>query len=94
MALEHIAIDRQPNEENPSWTTLIPRAVNSFRATLLDIVLASGPLSALAREMLQRLDLIRLDYGRPEDESRHPNMERNVPWPEEAREAWKASETL
>ena len=44
------------------------------------MVATAGPASPAAR-CLNRIDEIRDDYGAPENEPRHPDLESGQPWP-------------
>ena len=79
--LESAFVERQPYEEYPNTFTLQPRALNDLRARLFRMSLADGKRRKSAVRLLGQLEVWRLEYGRPADEPRHPNLASGQSWP-------------
>ena len=79
--LESAFVERQPYEEHPNTFTLQPRASNDLRARLFRMSLEDGKRRKSAVRLLGQLEVWRLEYGRPADEPRHPNLASGQSWP-------------
>jgi hypothetical protein len=60
---------------------LIPRDAATLRAKLLDIVLNDTSRRDTAFAILGQIELMRLEYGRPPGEPRHPEIATREAWP-------------
>ena len=79
--LESAFVERQPYDEHPNTFTLQPRASNDLRARLFRMSLEDGKRRKSAVRLLGQLEVWRLEYGRPADEPRHPNLASGQSWP-------------
>lgn len=79
--LESAFVERQPYGEHPNTFTLQPRASNDLRARLFRMSLEDGKRRKSAVRLLGQIEVWRLEYGRPADEPRHPNLASGQSWP-------------
>ena len=66
--------------DRPGRYQLASAAVNALRAEIYGKAAKSGPLAAICRHLLAAIERIRIEYGRPMDEYRHPHPLAGVPW--------------
>ncbi len=79
--LESAFVERQPYAQNPNVFTLHARASNELRARLLRMALEDRKRRKSAFFLLGKIEVWRLEYGRPMDEPRHPNLASGESWP-------------
>ena len=60
---------------------IVPRPAAPLRRRLFEMVLDDRQRDQAARRMLVKIDELRDEYGRPDDEPRHPWLASGVPWP-------------
>lgn len=81
--IEHASLDRV-NADNPNSYYLVPKPCKDLRAHLLYLVLNDKTRKKSAMLLLCYIETLRIEYGRPLDEPRHPNIkplsEDTKPW--------------
>ena len=83
MALRSLLIGRRPSTTGIGNDEMFGLPAIDLRKTLFDIfVHGAADESRLASECLVAIDEIRDDYGYRDSESRHPNIQSDVPWPQ------------
>jgi len=90
-ALRDLCAEHQPIEESGSTYEIVPSPVRKLRARLFARTGDADPGAEVARRLLEHIDEIREDYGKPAEEARHPDIMIKKPWPGEAQSAWEAS---
>ena len=55
--------------------------VTCLRRELFRMISGETPEASLAKECLNAIDELRDEYGAPESEPRHPDIESGQPWP-------------
>lgn len=60
---------------------IIPSSAFKLRRQLLEISVNDPERNEAARSVLEWIDELRDEYGRPDDEPRHPCLESGIPWP-------------
>lgn len=78
-AIEYRSVWREPIGENSY--RLVPSAAPELRARLLDMVHNDAARAQCATYFLTRIDKWRDEYGTPNDEPRHPNLDSGLTWP-------------
>jgi hypothetical protein len=63
------------------YFTIVPRRANAVRARLFDMLLNDGGRKRSAWLLLGQIESLRLEYGRPTNEFRHPAFDSGEPWP-------------
>lgn len=81
--LERTFVPRQPYGREPNIFTIEARAANELRARLFRMSLEDNKRQRSAARLLGKIEAWRLDYGRPPDERRHPDLGSGQPWPPE-----------
>ncbi|MCY4060104.1 MAG: hypothetical protein OXG44_19135, partial [Gammaproteobacteria bacterium] len=79
--LEGVFVERRRDDEEPDVYTLHARASNEVRARLLAMAHGDPSRRKSALKLLGRIEVWRLEYGRPTDEPRHPDLASGRPWP-------------
>ena len=79
--LESVFVERRSHEDSPYAFTLHARAANELRAQLLRMVFEDSKRQRSAFMILGKIELWRLEHGRPTDEPRHPDLASRYPWP-------------
>ena len=79
--LESAFVERQPYEQHPGTFTLQARASNGLRARLFKMAIEDGKRRKSAVRLLGQIEVWRLEYGRPADEPRHPDLASGLSWP-------------
>ena len=79
--LESAFVERQPYGQNPNVFTVHARASNELRARLLRMALEDSKRRKSAFLLLGQIEVWRLEYGRPTDEPRHPDLASGQSWP-------------
>ncbi len=74
-------IEHRPYGESSSTFSLVPRSANLIRKTLFKMAVSDGRRKQAARALLGKIEIWRLDYGKPPAESRHPDYESGYAWP-------------
>ena len=79
--LEMAFVERRPYRGDPNAFTLHARAVNEIRAGLFRMAHEDRKRQESAFRLLGQIELWRLEYGRPTDEPRHPDLASGQSWP-------------
>jgi len=79
--LEGAFVGRRPYGQSANAFTLYARAANELRARLFGMVLRDPKRRKSAFVLLGQIEVWRLEYGRPTDEPRHPDLASGQPWP-------------
>lgn len=79
--LESAFVERQSYEQNPNVFTLHARASNELRVRLFRMALEDPKRRKSAVILLGRIEVWRLEHGRPTDEPRHPDLASGQCWP-------------
>jgi hypothetical protein len=80
-ALEDIFLEKQPYGQTGSSYTLVPQSSNEIRAKLCEMALEDKLRKKTAFSLLGQIELWRLEYGRPDNEPRHPAFGSCDMWP-------------
>ena len=79
--LENAFVERQPYGESTNVFTLHARASNELRSRLLTMAREDRTRRNSASMLLGQIEEWRLEYGRPMDEPRHPDLASGHFWP-------------
>ena len=79
--LESAFLHRRPHGQSLRVFTLHARASNELRARLLQMARDDAKRRKSAFMLLGRIELWRLEYGRPAGEPRHPDLASGQSWP-------------
>ena len=74
-------VEQQPYGQNSNAFTAHARASNDLRARLFRMALEDRKRRKSAFKLLGQIEVWRLEYGRPMDEPRHPDLESGQSWP-------------
>lgn len=80
-AIENLVTNRVPVEGWPSAYSIVPARAAQLRASLFRMAYEDAGRQNTARALLEWTDELRDEYGRPDDEPRHPNIGSGMPWP-------------
>ena len=72
---------RQPAEGWPSAYSVEPANAARLRSTLFEMAYSDQERRTAAKALLEWIDDLRDDYGRPDDEPRHADIDSGRPWP-------------
>lgn len=81
MAIRELAIGRKPSAHWVGAMELFSVELTAFRKELLAMMTDEGSLAELARKCLGEIDELRDEYGRIDDEPRHPDIASGKAWP-------------
>ena len=79
--LEGMLVERRSEGEEANVFTLHARASNELRARLLEMAHRDGKRRNSAVRLLGQIEVWRLEFGRPADEPRHPDLASGHVWP-------------
>jgi len=79
--LETIFVERRPYENSEYTYTLEPQSANDIRSRLFEMAMSDEARKHSAWRILAEIEFWRIEYGRPINEPRHPNMESGIAWP-------------
>ena len=79
--LEGMFVERRPDDEESNVFSLHARASNELRARLLEMAYHDGKRRNSAARLLGQIEVWRLEFGRPPDEPRHPDLGSGYAWP-------------
>jgi len=79
--IETVFLDRRPYAGSTQVYTLEPRAANEIKSRLFAMVVNDTGRRRSAWALLGQTELWRLEYGRPDNEPRHPAVDSGTPWP-------------
>ena len=74
-------IERRPYKQDPNVFTVHARASNELRVRLFRMANEDEKRRKSAFKLLGQIEEWRLEYGRPTDEPRHPNLASGQSWP-------------
>lgn len=74
-------IERRPYEQSSGMFTLHSRQSNELRALLFRIAVKDKKRQKSAYKLLGQIECWRLEFGRPIDEQRHPDLKSGLSWP-------------
>jgi hypothetical protein len=80
-SMEEAFLERRPYGPGNGTVTLVPRGSNALRKRLFEMSQKDPLRKRSAIALLGQIEVWRLEYGRPDDEPRHPMIESEVPWP-------------
>lgn len=80
-AIENIVTSRVPIEDWPSAYNIVPANASRLRASLFRMAYDDPDRWRTARTLLEWTDELRDEYGRPDDERRHPDIGSGRQWP-------------
>ena len=79
--LKDMLVERRSEGEEPNVFTLHARASNGLRARLLDMAYRDRKCRKSAVRLLGQIEAWRLEFGRPAEEPRHPDLASGCAWP-------------
>jgi len=79
--LESAFVERQPYGQDSNVFTLHARASNELRVRLFRMAHDDSKRRKSAFKLLGQIEVWRLEYGRPNDEPRHPDFVSGQSWP-------------
>jgi NACHT C-terminal Alpha/Beta 2 len=82
-AIQDIATNKQTIDAH-----VLPRDLTSVRKTLFQVACSASPKSEIAYDMLLEIERVRNEYGRPDQEPRHPDIHSGRAFPREAQCVW------
>jgi hypothetical protein len=80
-SMEDAFLERRPYGPGSSAVTIVPRGSNELRKRLFEMAQNDPVRKHSASALLGQIEVWRLEYGRPDDEPRHPAIGSNMPWP-------------
>src|ERR1700730_5642276 len=80
-AIRHVAVGQRPSEDWVGATVSFSVDVSGLRKELFRMIGGQTPEGKLAAKCLTAIDELRDEYGAPESEPRHPDIESGRPWP-------------
>jgi len=80
-AIEDRFLEHRPYGAASNAYTLAPQGSNAVRKRLLDMAMTDPLRKRSAIALLGQIEEWRLEYGRPDDELRHPALDSGVHWP-------------
>ena len=83
-ATERLAIAQRPVEGWPGAFEQFSVHLAEFRKELFTLVMANDGRSGLAEACLYKIDELRDEHGRINEEPRHPDIASGSPWPRQA----------
>ena len=83
-ACHAIALRREPTKDGSSSFNIYPAPIARVRKYLFEVLGGTLPRAQLAKECLMATDVLRDEYGIAPEDSRHPNVLSESPWPLEA----------
>lgn len=81
MTIRKIVVDERPSAQFSGALVLFPVPAVDLRKRLFSLALTQAGEAGVARQCLALIDGIRDDYGYPESEPRHPDIQTGRPWP-------------
>lgn len=79
--IEALFVEHRPYKASPSTYTLVPRSSNIIRKKLLEMYTSDARRKNATYALLGKIEALRLDYGKPSSEPRHPDLESGIQWP-------------
>jgi hypothetical protein len=82
--IKNMAVGQQKSATWEGAFELFSVPITEFKKALFDLLPQGGVLSELAAYYLDYIDILRDEYGRLNNEPKHPHIEVGLPWPTEA----------
>jgi hypothetical protein len=79
--LEAVFVEHRPYGSSENTYTLEPQSANDIRSRLFEMAVNDESRKHSAWSILARIESWRIEYGRPTNEPRHPNIDSGIPWP-------------
>lgn len=79
--IEDYVTHREPVDENNNMFNIVPSFAAEIRKKLLEMSVNDKDRNEAAGRILASIDMLRDEYGRPDYEPRHPDLESGIPWP-------------
>ncbi|MDH2405482.1 hypothetical protein QCM77_37150 [Bradyrhizobium sp. SSUT18] len=79
-----MAVDRVPVAEGSNACSVYPAPVESLRKSLFDQLSGSSMNVPIAKKCLEAIDRLRDEHGIAANDTRHPDVTSERPWPPEA----------
>ncbi|MDP1992924.1 MAG: hypothetical protein Q8K00_18070 [Syntrophales bacterium] len=80
-AIEATFLERRPYGKTENTYTLVPQGSNEIKVKLFDLILKDECRKKSAFALLGQIEVWRLEYGRPNNEPRHPVFDSGEMWP-------------
>jgi hypothetical protein len=80
-----VAVDKVPVAEGSNTYNIYPASVGNLRKSLFDLLSGSPTEAALAKNCLIAIDRLRDENGIAANDTRHPDVMSERPWPPEAK---------
>ena len=74
-------LGREPHGQHPHFFSVQARASNDLRMSLFEMAVGDQKRHKSAAKILGRIEMWRLEHGRPIGEPRHPDPTSGRPWP-------------
>jgi hypothetical protein len=82
-AVRAVALRREPVQDSSNSFYIHPASVAHIRKFLFDLLSGTPQQAALAKSCLIAIDLLRDEYGIAANDTRHPDVLSEIPWPSE-----------
>lgn len=83
-AVRSVALRHEPVQDGSSAFYVHPASVSQMRKSLFGLLNGIPREAALASSCLTAIDMLRDEYGIAANDTRHPNVLSEIPWPREA----------
>jgi len=83
-AVRAVALRHEPAQDGSSYFYIHPASVAQVRKFLFNLLRSTSPEAALAKSCLIEIDLLRDEYGVAANDTRHPDVLSDRPWPFES----------
>jgi hypothetical protein len=91
--VEAVAIDKVPVAEGSNTYNIYPAPVGNLRKALFDLLSGSPTEAALVKNCLIAIDKLRDEHGIAANDTRHPDVMSERPWPPEAEPSYRYRRT-
>jgi NACHT C-terminal Alpha/Beta 2 len=81
--LEAVFVQRHPFGNSGNSYSLEPQSANQIRSHIFAMALTDDARKFSAWRILEEIESWRLEYGRPNSEPRHPDIDSGIPWPQQ-----------
>lgn len=81
MSIRKYVLDERPLAQFNGAVGLFPVPADDLRKQLFSLALSQTSEARIAKQCLELIDKIRDDFGYPESEMRHPDIQSGQPWP-------------
>ena len=87
-AVRAVALRHEPVQEGSNSYYLYPASVAQVRKFLFELLRGTPQEAALATSCLTAIDVLRDEHGIAANDTRHPDVTSELPWPLEAGQPW------